>query len=126
MARTPTTKDILDGIQQQLCDIREDLPNGNMAIIKNAIDDLTEGQKELKDDMREIKRQLLDPDNGVVIRVNKNTEVRKYWENRNDEIEGRFNNIKNLMKWHSGVNKALWILFTAVVGIVVKLLINFN
>ena len=125
MARTPTTKDILDGIQQQLCDIREDLPNGNMAIIKNAIDDLTEGQKELKDDMREIKRQLLDPDNGVVIRVNKNTEVRKYWENRNDEIEGGFNNIKNLMKWHSGVNKALWILFTVVVGIIVKLLIKF-
>ena len=125
MARTPTTKDILDGIQQQLCDIREDLPNGNMAIIKNAIDDLTEGQKELKDDIREIKKQLLDPDDGVVVRVNKNTEVRKHWEYRGDEIEGGFNNIKNLMKWHSGVNKALWILFTVVVGIIVKLLIKF-
>ena len=33
--------------------------------------------KELKQDVREIKKRLLDPDDGVVARINKNTSFRK-------------------------------------------------
>ena len=32
---------------------------------------------ELKQDVREIKKRLLDPDDGVVARINKNTSFRK-------------------------------------------------
>ena len=53
---------------------------------------------ELKQDVREIKKRLLDPDDGVVARINKNTSFRK-----------------SARIW-------LGIFFTSLIGIVTKML----
>ena len=52
----------------------------------------------MKQDLREIKKKLLDPDDGAVARVNKNTSFRK------------------------GAQKTLWSIWLAIVGILGKLL----
>lgn len=114
-----TNKEILEQIE----DLRKKMPNGELTLLAKSVDDLQNGQKELKKDIRDLKKQLLDPDDGVVIRVNKNSDVRKYWETRNDDVESGFSHIRNLLNWQFGVNKALWILFTAVVGLVIKTLV---
>lgn len=114
-----TNKEIL----QALTEIEKRTPNGELLLIKNAIENLQEGQDELKTDLRDIKKQLLDPDRGVVVRVNKNTEDRRYWENRKTEIEDAFDNMKSLLSWKSGVNKALWIVYTIMIGIFIKFII---
>ena len=114
-----TNKEIL----QALTEIEKRTPNGELLLIKNAIENLQEGQDELKIDLRDIKKQLLDPDRGVVVRVNKNTEDRRYWENRKTEIEDAFDNMKSLLSWKSGVNKALWIVYTIMIGIFIKFII---
>lgn len=114
-----TNKEIL----QALTEIEKRTPNGELLLIKNAIENLQEGQDELKTDLRDIKKQLLDPDRGVVVRVNKNTEDRRYWENRKTEIEDAFDNMKSLLSWKGGVNKALWIVYTIMIGIFIKFII---
>ena len=53
---------------------------------------------ELKQDIREIKRRLLDPDDGTIARINKNTSFRK-----------------SARIW-------LGIFFTSIIGIVTKML----
>ena len=53
---------------------------------------------ELKQDVREIKKRLLDPDDGVVARINKNTSFRK-----------------TARIW-------LGVFFTSIIGIVTKML----
>ena len=53
---------------------------------------------ELKQDVREIKKRLLDPDDGVVARINKNTSFRK-----------------SARIWLGGF-------FTSIIGIVTKML----
>jgi len=58
--------------------IRKGLPNGEFALLQKTVDDLQSGQKEMKDDLRELKKQLLDPDDGVITRVNKNSDNRKF------------------------------------------------
>jgi hypothetical protein len=108
-------------ILEQIEDLRKRMPNGELTLLAKAVEDLQVGQKELKGDIRDLKRQLLDPDDGVVVRVNKNSETRKYWDLRNDEVENGFSNIKNLLSWQSGANRALWILFTVIVGVIIKL-----
>jgi hypothetical protein len=55
---------------------------------------------ELHQDIRIIKTQLLDPDSGAIARVNRNTEFRL------------------------GTTKALWVIYAALVGIVVKLFVG--
>ena len=57
---------------------------------------------ELKEDVREIKKRLLDPDDGVIARINKNTSFRK-----------------NARIW-------LGVFFTTTIGIVTKMLFDNN
>ena len=113
-----TNKEILEAVEI----IKSKLPNGEITLLKLAIEDLQEGQKELKETIRDLKKQLLDPDSGVVIRVNKNSEVRRSWESRNDEVEGAITSVKSLTRWKDGVTNALWILFSAIVGLIGKIL----
>ena len=113
-----TNKEILEAVEI----IKSKLPNGEITLLKLAIEDLQEGQKELKETIRDLKKQLLDPDSGVVIRVNKNSEVRRFWEGRNEEVEGTITSVKSLTRWKDGVTRALWILFSAIVGLIGKIL----
>ena len=55
---------------------------------------------ELKQDIREIKKRLLDPDDGTIARINKNTSFRK-----------------STRIW-------LGVFFTSIIGIVTKMLFN--
>ena len=119
-----TNKEILDEIEF----LKKKMPNGEFALLKKSVEDLSDGQETLKSSIRELKVQLLDPDNGVVVRVNRNSEFRKDSEERGPLCEKSFENMEDgvdsLLRWKEGVSKALWILFTAVVGLVIKLVIG--
>ena len=53
---------------------------------------------ELKQDVREIKKRLLDPDDGVVVRVNRNSEFRKEAEEKQNELNVRLQKIQQAIQ----------------------------
>jgi len=117
-----TNKEILEEIEF----LKTKLPNGEFALLKKSVEDLSGGQEALKSSIRELKQQLLDPDNGVVVRVNRNSEFRKDSEQRGplcqQSFENMEDNVNSILGWKDGVTKALWILFTGIAGIIVKIL----
>ena len=117
-----TNKEILEEIEF----LKTKLPNGEFALLKKSVEDLSGGQEALKSSIRELKQQLLDPDNGVVVRVNRNSEFRKDSEQRGplcqQSFEGMEDNVHDILSWKDNVSKALWILFTGIAGIIVKIL----
>ena len=119
-----TNKEILEEIEF----LKKKLPNGEFALLKKSVEDLSIGQNSLKSSIRELKQQLLDPDNGVVVRVNRNSEFRKDSEKRGPLCQQSFENmedsVNSILGWKDNVSKALWILFTAVVGLIIKLVIG--
>ena len=119
-----TNKEILEEIEF----LKTKLPNGEFALLKKSVEDLSIGQESLKSSIRELKVQLLDPDNGVVVRVNRNSEFRKDSEQRGPLCQQSFENMEDsvntILGWKDNVSKALWILFTAVVGLIIKLVIG--
>ena len=119
-----TNKEILEEIEF----LKKKLPNGEFALLKKSVEDLGIGQNSLKSSIRELKQQLLDPDNGVVVRVNRNSEFRKDSEQRGPLCQQSFENmedsVNNILSWKDNVSKALWILFTAVVGLIIKLVVG--
>ena len=75
---------------------------------------LTNGElEEIHQTVKEIKEVLLDPEDGLIVRVNKNT----FWRKEIDADE-----FKALVRWKTTINQAMWIAYTALVGIIVKLM----
>ena len=69
--------------------------------------------QEIHENVKEIKEILLDPEDGIIVRVNKNT----YWRKELDADE-----FKALLRWKQSVTHAMWLVYSAVLGILVKLI----
>ena len=90
-----TNKEIL----QRLESIENKLPNGEL--------------EEMHGMIKEIKEILLDPEDGIIVRVNKNT----FWRKEIDADE-----FKALIRWKQAINSAIYVVYTALVGIILKLI----
>jgi archaellum component FlaC len=119
-----------DEIMKALSIIQTKLPNGELEVIKKSIQSL-EGsiqsleanQKTIKEDLDYLKKRLFNPDDGVIVRINKNTEYIERFEEIADEMPDIKNQLKNLESWQGNVTKALWIVYTSVIGIIISLVI---
>ena len=92
---TITNKHIIERLE---C-MEKRLPNGELL--------------EMHENIKEIKEILLDPEDGIVIRVNKNT----YWRKEMDADE-----FKALIRWKQTVTNAVWVVYSAVTGILIKII----
>ena len=115
-----TNKEILEEIEF----LKKKLPNGEFALLKKSVEDLNNGQESLKSSIRELKVQLLDPEDGVVVRVNRNSEFRKGLKDCVESFENIEDSVEDIISWKNNVSKALWILFTAVVGLLAHLVMG--
>ena len=115
-----TNKEILKQIEE----LRGKMPNGELTLLKKSVEDLQDDHKELRDSIRELKKQLLDPDKGVIVRVNRNSEFRREREGSQEKLSTLFEQVTQMLNWKNSVTKMLWIVFTAIIGLVIKVLWN--
>ena len=122
-----TNKEILDEIEK----LKKKIPtaNGDFILLKKTVGDLEVGQQGLKSDIKELKERLLNPDDGVISRVNRNSDFRKESEQRGPlcqkSFEGMEDNVNSILGWKDNVSKALWILFTGIAGLIVKTILGY-
>lgn len=109
-------------ILQSLEIIRGQLPNGELKAIQLKIESIDKSQAEMQSELKSIKKQLLDPESGLVVRVNKNTESRLNKEKEDLEHELLMREHLELMSFKKTVTKIVWIVFTAIAGIIAALL----
>jgi hypothetical protein len=67
---------------------------------------------EIQQTVKEIKEILLDPEDGLIVRVNKNT----YWRKQIDTRD-----IQELKTFKQNVTTALWGVYTLVMGVISKI-----
>jgi hypothetical protein len=99
--------------------IKTKLPNGELESIKRSIESLSQDQKSIKEDLEYFKKRLFNPDDGVIVRINKNTDSILRFEEQLDDIPDLKNRIDKMESWQGGVNKALWFIFTTVAGLII-------
>ena len=93
-----------------------------IALMKKDIETLREDVKEINDKLDRLMVKLLDPDEGLVVRVNKNT---NRLDRRDIELPMWLSNLeqfKQMKRWKSNVTKALWGIYTAIIGYIIKLI----
>ena len=113
-----TQKDILQQILIELDLMKTKLPNGELKRMEVSIHEMKEDYQDLKSDVSDIKFTLLNPEDGVIVRVNKNTDFRVDREDRQDYYDNIVAEFEKLKEWKEGVTKALWILFGTLVGVI--------
>jgi len=107
--------EILNEVLLELQEIKKGLPNGEIVLIQKSLEDLEEGQKSLRSEIRTVQKRLFNPDNGVIVEVNKNTDFMKETQPKLREIDG-------VVSWKGNVTKALWVVYSAIIGVIIKLL----
>jgi len=130
MPKIKTNKEHLETLQQSVDELRKSIPNGDLQKIQIILELISTKQGEIVTDIAEVKlaiekihRKLYNPEDGVVVRVNKNTEHRRDSEKQLEK--GTFaaaqTKIEKLWDWKNTVNRALWVVYAAVIGFLLKL-----
>lgn len=111
-------KEVLERILIEIAAMKTKLPNGELKRMEESIRDLRDNYTTLKEDVSDIKYTLLNPEDGIIVRVNKNTEYRREREDMQDYYDKIVIDFEKMKDWKDGVTKALWIVFTSLVGII--------
>jgi hypothetical protein len=112
----------IERILEELISMRAKLPNGELKVIQTSIDDLKHSQSDIRSDVSEMKRRLLDPETGIIVKLNQNTSYINDKQDMEDYYEEIIDQHKELLSWKNNMTKAMWIVFTAIVGILTKMM----
>lgn len=116
-----TNKQILETLVERLDNIEEHMPNGEMVVIINHIETIMDKQNKMYEDLSEMKKTLLNPDNGVIVRVNKNTEFRVEQEEKERDFDKLFREHYQLMTFKSNITRFLWLILSTITASIVML-----
>ena len=72
----------------------------------------------MKSDMSELKQRLLNPYDGAIVEIRKNTEFRHEWEKQEKVLNTLQEEHRQLLKWKSNFVKIFWTIFTTAIGVV--------
>jgi hypothetical protein len=93
-----------------------------IALMKKDIEMLSKDIRELNEKMDKLMVKLLDPDTGLVVRVNKNTDRLDSKDKSMTEWTKDLEDFREMKKWKSNVTRALWGLYAAVLSWLAKTL----
>ncbi len=130
MKTKKTNKELLEHLQKELTLIKNHLPNGELKEIQLALEGISIKQETILNDIAHLKESLdklykniYNPEDGFVVRINKNSDHRKNIEKMQDKgvWSSASKKIDKLWDWRSNVNRSLWIVYAAVIGLLIKL-----
>ena len=68
-----TQKQLLESVLNELVHIKKHMPNGELKSMQSDM-------KALKEDVSDLKYTLLNPEDGVIVKTNQNSQFRKKWK----------------------------------------------
>ena len=110
-----TQKQLLESVLSEIAHIKLHMPNGELKQMQKDMENL-------KVDISDLKYTLLNPDNGVIVNTNKNTDFRKEMQAGERDFQNKLAELEDLKRWKDGVSKALWIIFGILAGLIIRML----
>ena len=112
---TMTQKEVLESVLSEIKHIKTHMPNGELK-------QMAKDFENMKEDISDLKYTLLNPDNGVIVNTNKNTEYRLELQGNEKDFREQMSKIEEIERWKQGVTRALWIIFGIIAGIIIRML----
>lgn len=110
-----TQKELLESVLAEIKHVKTHMPNGELK-------QMAKDFENMKEDLSDLKYTLLNPEDGVIVNTNKNTEFRNFLQSNQKDFDNQMSKIKELENWKAGVTRALWIIFGIIAGIIIRML----
>ena len=117
-----TQKDLIQKLIADLDAIKSKLPNGEIKRMEKTLEILEKNQNEMKADIRYIRKTILDPEKGLIVRINKNTDFRYEKEEKIKHYESKLVEFEGVLTWKKTISRGLWGVYSILLGILIKLL----
>ena len=117
-----SSQQILKELVAAFSSLKQKMEDPNYIALSNDLRNLTENQSDMKRDLKDSKKAMLNPFDGVIVNTNKNTEFRLEYEKLQEERDQLQEDVNHLLKWKSMYVKIFWALFTAALGVITFLI----
>jgi hypothetical protein len=112
----------MEEILASLESLKNTMPNGELQGIKHSLDSVIRDQKIIKDDLDYFKKRFFNPDDGIIVRVNKNTDSISRFTDELVQIPDLKTRIEDLERWRGVINKTSWFIITTMGGLIAAFL----
>lgn len=112
-----SNEELLKELMIAFTSLKQKMEDPNYIALDNSMKNMLENQRDMKLDVKDLKRKLLNPIDGVIVNTNKNTEFRLDFQKLQDERDRLEDDVKHLLSWKSSYIKIFWALFTAALGV---------
>ena len=92
--------------------------------LEGSIKQLIDNQNDMKSDMSELKTRLLNPYDGAIVEIRKNTEFRHDWEKQEKDLDTLKDEHRDLVRRQATYTKIFWTMFTTTVGVLAYIVTN--
>lgn len=124
MSQERSPKELIEELYGLFATFKQKMEDPNFIQIENTLNQLVENQADMKTELKEMKKQLLSPFDGVIVETKKNTEARVDQIEKDKEYAELVEEHKELVRFKTGFVKLGWVLLTGIGGILTFLLTN--
>lgn len=113
-----TQKDVLAKIAKDIKDLKKTQPNGELKRMEDSMISLIHSQQKLTVTVNEVHSRIMDPEEGIIVQTNKNTDFRKMCEPEREVLIEQF---KGVLRWKKVIEWGLGVVFVGFVGGLIKI-----
>ena len=112
-----SNEELLKELMMAFTSLKQKMEDPNYIALDNSIKTMMENQRDMKADVKDLKKKLLNPIDGVIVNTNKNTEFRLDYSKLQDERDELVEDVNHLKRWKAMYIKIFWTLFTGAIGV---------
>lgn len=124
MANDKSNSELVRELLEAFTSLKAKMEDPNYVQLEASIKQVIGNQNDMKEDVSELKKRLLNPYDGAIVEITKNTDFRKEQERNQSDYDKLVDQHKELIQWKSTYTKIFWTLFTAAVGVIGYMVTN--
>jgi hypothetical protein len=119
-----SNEELIRELIESFANLKQKMEDPSYVHLDTSIQQLIKHQEDMKRDMSDLKERLLNPYDGAIVEIRKNTEFRQEQEKRERDYEKMLQEHNDLVKWKGNFVRAFWVLFTTASGVIAYILTN--
>tara|TARA_B110000902_G_scaffold177917_1_gene201715 strand:+ start:145 stop:528 length:384 start_codon:yes stop_codon:yes gene_type:complete len=113
MTSDKSNNELVRELLEAFSSLKKKMEDPNYVQIEATLKQLIDNQSDMKEDVSELKKRLLNPFDGAIVEIRKNTDFRRDYEKSERDLEKMAEEHRNILKWKSSITRLSWAILTS-------------